>query len=209
MRHSGRSMLVGAFVNMVGSARPVARIDYREGDFKFSLPPQWNDAEGENTVVGRLKGDSITGTISYANGQKQAFRGARAPSLVRTAPPAWELPTTLFNGRDLTGWKALGEGTNQWEVANGVLRNKAAGTDLVTERQFTDFKLHLEFRFPRGATAASTCAGVTRCRSKTHRGTRRRSTDSAPCTATSFLTSWPRSAPTSGSRTTSRSSDAA
>lgn len=153
VRHSGRSMLVGAFVNMVGSARPVARIDYREGDFKFSLPPQWNDAEGENTVVGRLKGDSITGTISYANGQKQAFRGARAPSLVRTAPPAWELPTTLFNGRDLTGWKALGEGTNQWDVANGVLRNKAAGTDLVTERQFTDFKLHLEFRFPTGSNS--------------------------------------------------------
>ncbi|HEX4935860.1 MAG TPA: DUF1080 domain-containing protein, partial [Gemmatimonadaceae bacterium] len=153
VRHSGRSTLVGAFVNMVGSARPIARIDYKEGRFAFTLPPQWDDTEGENTVTGLLVGDSITGTIAYANGRKQAFRGARAPRLVRSAPPAWGLPVTLLNGKDLTGWKTLGEGTNQWEVANGVLRNKAAGVDLVTERSFTDFKLHVEFRFPKGSNS--------------------------------------------------------
>lgn len=153
VRHSGRSMLVGAFVNQVGSARPVARIDYKDGSFSFMLPPQWNDDEGENTVSGQLKGDSISGTISYANGQKSAFRGARAPSLVRAAAPVWGAPVKLLNGKDLTGWTTLGEGKNQWEVVGGVLRNKASGTDLVTERTFTDFKLHLEFRYPKGSNS--------------------------------------------------------
>lgn len=153
VRHSGRSMLVGAFVNQVGSARPVARIDYKDGSFSFKLPPQWNDDEGENTVSGQLKGDSISGTISYANGQKSAFRGARAPSLVRAAAPVWGAPVKLLNGKDLTGWTTLGEGKNQWEVVGGVLRNKASGTDLVTERTFTDFKLHLEFRYPKGSNS--------------------------------------------------------
>lgn len=153
VRHSGRSMLVGAFVNQVGSARPVARIDYKDGSFSFKLPPQWNDDEGENTVSGQLKGDSISGTISYANGQKSAFRGARAPSLVRAAAPVWGAPVKLLNGKDLTGWTTLGEGKNQWEVVGGVLRNKASGTDLVTERAFTDFKLHLEFRYPKGSNS--------------------------------------------------------
>ena len=153
VRHSGRSMLVGAFVNQVGSARPVARIDYKDGSFSFKLPPQWNDDEGENTVSGQLKGDSISGTISYANGQKSAFRGARAPSLVRAAAPVWGAPVKLLNGEDLTGWTTLGEGKNQWEVVGGVLRNKASGTDLVTERTFTDFKLHLEFRYPKGSNS--------------------------------------------------------
>lgn len=153
VRHSGRSMLVGAFVNQVGSARPVARIDYKDGSFTFKLPPQWNDDEGENTVSGQLKGDSISGTISYANGQKSAFRGARAPSLVRAAAPVWGAPIKLLNGKDLTGWTTLGEGKNQWEVVGGVLRNKASGTDLVTERTFTDFKLHVEFRYPKGSNS--------------------------------------------------------
>lgn len=153
VRHSGRSTLIGAFVNMVGSARPIARIDYKDGRFSFTLPPQWDDTEGENTITGQLTGDSIAGTIAYANGRKQSFRGARAPRLVRTAPPAWGLPVTLLNGKDLAGWKALGDGTNQWEVSNGVLRNKAAGADLVTERSFTDFKLHVEFRFPKGSNS--------------------------------------------------------
>jgi hypothetical protein len=153
VRHSGRSMLVGAFVNMVGSARPIARIDFKDGDFSFKVPPQWNDDEGENTVVGHLRGDSISGTISYANGQKLTWRGARAPALRRTAPPVWGAPVALLKGSTLTGWKTLGEGESQWELSGGVLHNKKGGTDLVTERQFTDFKLHVEFRYPKGSNS--------------------------------------------------------
>ncbi len=153
VRTSGRSMLVGAFVNMVGSARPVSRIDEANGAFRFTVPPQWDDAEGETTVEGRLMGDSLKGTISYARGKSFTFRGARAPSLTRAAPPQWDLPVTIFNGRDLTGWKTYGPGANNWVADNGVLRNTGGGTNLVTERAFTDFKLHVEFRYPKGSNS--------------------------------------------------------
>ncbi len=153
VRTSGRSMLVGSFVNMVGSARPVSRIDEANGTFRFTVPPQWDEGEGETTVTGRLQGDSLSGTISYASGKKFPFRGARAPRLERTAPPQWELPVTLFNGRDLSGWKTYGPGANNWQADNGILRNTGGGTNLVTERAFTDFKLHVEFRYPKGSNS--------------------------------------------------------
>lgn len=153
VRHSGSSTLVGAFVAMVGSARPVSKIDLKDGAFRFTIPPQWNDAEGDNTVVGRMRGDSIFGTISFASGAPFTWRGARAPTLQRSAAPVWGAPVRLLNGRDLTGWKTLGEGASQWEVVDGVLRNRKGGADLVTERAFTDFKLHVEFRYPKGSNS--------------------------------------------------------
>ncbi|MEP7380171.1 MAG: DUF1080 domain-containing protein [Gemmatimonadota bacterium] len=153
VRHSGRSMLVGAFVGTTGSARPISRVDFKDGTFHFTIPPQWDDAEGDNAFTGQLHGDSISGTISYDNGTKLTFRGARAPTLHRTAAPVWGSPVKLLNGRDLTGWKTLGEGQSQWEVIGGVLHNKKGGTDLVTENSYNDFKLHVEFRYPKGSNS--------------------------------------------------------
>lgn len=153
VRQSGSRTLVGAIVLMVGSARPVSRIEFKDSEFRFTIPPQWNDAEGDNTIVGHLRGDSIVGTLSFASGAPLAWRGARAPSLRRAAPPVWGTPTRLLNGRDLSGWKTLGQAESQWEVADGVLRNRKGGVDLVTERTFSDFKLHLEFRYPKGSNS--------------------------------------------------------
>ncbi len=59
---------------------------------------------------------------------------------------------SLFNGKDLTGW-IIPEGDNgHWSVIDGVIdydaRSEAIGNkDLWTEREFKDFKLHVEWRF--------------------------------------------------------------
>jgi hypothetical protein len=153
VRHSGVNMLVGAFVGTTGSSRPIARVDFKDGAFRFTIPPQWNPTEGDNAVSGELKGDSIAGTISYANGKTEAFRGARAPTLRRAAAPVWGTPVKLLAGTDLAGWKALGDAPSQWEVVDGVLRNKKSGADLVTEQRYGDFKLHVEFRYPKGSNS--------------------------------------------------------
>jgi hypothetical protein len=50
------------------------------------------------------------------------------------------------------GWRVLG-GANEWEVVEGVLRNRESGGNLVSERGFTDFKLHLEYRLPPGGNS--------------------------------------------------------
>ena len=153
VRPSGRTTLVGSFLNMFGSARPVSRIDAAEGTFRFIVPPQWDDTEGETTVTGRVLGDSMAGTIDYANGKSFVFRGERAPALRRSKSPRWDRPIPLFNGRDLSGWKAYGPGAGNWAADQGVLRNGGRGANLVTERGFTDFRLHAEFRYPEGGNS--------------------------------------------------------
>src|SRR5207244_6447453 len=39
VERSGSRMLVGRFVGVVGSARPVSRVEFTESVFSFSLPP--------------------------------------------------------------------------------------------------------------------------------------------------------------------------
>ena len=57
----------------------------------------------------------------------------------------------LFNGKDLTGWEALGK--NQWIVKNGVLTSPHSGANLISTQKFTDFKLHVEFRYQQGSNS--------------------------------------------------------
>lgn len=152
IRPSGRAMLVGRFVGEVGSARPVARIDFSNGSLRFAIPPQWETGEGDLTVTGTLQGNQLRGSVTYPDGKQYRWTGRRAPPLRRTAPPQWGPAIRLFNGTDIAGWRVLG-GENRWLGVNGVLRNAGSGGNLVTERSFGDFKLHLEFRYPKGSNS--------------------------------------------------------
>ena len=150
---SGNRALVGAFVSGGGSARPVARVEFSPTNtFRFAIPPQWERGDGDLVVEGTLADNRVTGTITEPDGSRATFTGVRAPELVRAAPPVWGAPIALFNGRDLSGWKASSE-RNQWQVINGLLTNTASGANLITERTFTDFKLHVEFRVPKGGNS--------------------------------------------------------
>jgi hypothetical protein len=152
MRPSGRAALVGRMVGEVGSARPIARIDFKDGAIRFAIPPQWEEGTGDLVVEGRLNGDRLTGTMTYPDGKQYSWTGTRAPALRRSTPPQWGPAIRLFNGSDLTGWRVLG-GTNRWQAVNNVLRNTASGGNLVTEGKYSDFKLHLEFRYPKGSNS--------------------------------------------------------
>jgi hypothetical protein len=57
----------------------------------------------------------------------------------------------LFNGTDLKGWHTAGP--NQWKVVNGIMSSPASGSNIMTDRKFTDFKLHIEFRLPKGSNS--------------------------------------------------------
>ena len=151
VRHSGVQTLVGQFVGTSGSARPISEVVFKDGELRFAIPPQWERVDGNLVVAGRLDGDRIEGTMTLANGQPQKWSGVRAPSLRRAAAPRWDAPIRLLNGRDLAGWHA--EGANEWEAPAGVLRNKKSGGNLITDRLFEDFKLHLEFRYPKGGNS--------------------------------------------------------
>ncbi|SDQ84921.1 protein of unknown function [Pseudoxanthomonas sp. CF125] len=154
IRRSGLRTLVGQFVGIVGSARPISHIEVEDGELRFSIPAQWENGPEDLSFKARVQGDSMTGSMTFPDRKRRELTATRAPSLRKPANNIvhWGEPIRLLNGKDLSGWRALGE--SHWEVADGVLRNMAGGgANLVTERKFTDFKLHVELRLPAGSNS--------------------------------------------------------
>lgn len=148
---SGYKTLVGYFVSVAGSARPVAEVKFENGKFRFEIPPQWEGGTQNLVMEGEVSASGIQGTMTDCDGKKYSWKGVKAPELKRASAPIWGTPINLFNGKDLAGWKASGE--NQWVVKNGILTSPKAGANLITEQKFNDFKLHVEFKYPKGGNS--------------------------------------------------------
>jgi hypothetical protein len=145
---SGREALVGRITGIVGSARPITEIIVAGDSLRFAVPRQWENGNGELRVVGRLQGNRLVGRMTFPDNSTRSWQGVRAPLLVRAHAPAWGTPITLLDQNDLNGWLAMGS-PNQWVVRNGVLSSPKSGVNLRTSRTFSDFKLHIEFRYPK------------------------------------------------------------
>ena len=151
VRKSGRQSLVGQFVGRFGSARPIAKVAFDHDTLSFSVPPQWENQTTDITVVGWLANGHLTGFVTDSAGNKLSWTADRAPALRRAAEPSWGKETPLFNGATLAGWHVIGD--SQWRVVGGVLTNAKAGGNIVTDSSFDDFKLHVEFRYPKGGNS--------------------------------------------------------
>ncbi len=149
---SGFKTLVGHYVSTSGSARPVSQVFFENGKFRFAIPPQWESGKMNLSVEGEVVNGVLQGTLTEPDGKTHRFKGVRAPELKRAGTVKWGKPIQLFNGKDLTGWKATGK-TNQWIVKNGVLTSPQSGSNLVSEQKFEDFKLHVEFKIPSGSNS--------------------------------------------------------
>ncbi|TCP36644.1 DUF1080 domain-containing protein [Sphingomonas sp. BK235] len=96
-----------------------------------------------------------------------ALAAAPAPALAQEGPlnqlsaqeraAGWRL---LFNGRDLTGWRAYGGGTPSptWVVRDGALTLSAeggamSGSDLATVEEYGTFELTLDWKVERGGNS--------------------------------------------------------
>jgi len=138
--------LAGRFVGRVGSQRPVKSIEFKDGQLIFSLPVQYERQNSDLKFEARLVGDRLEGTTLAPDGKTLRWTAVRAPALAGSSRPKWGQPIQLFNGRDLSGWKLRNpNGPNGWSVVDGVLVNTPRSTDLITEQEFKDFKLHIEF----------------------------------------------------------------
>ncbi|HSB08438.1 MAG TPA: DUF1080 domain-containing protein [Blastocatellia bacterium] len=144
-RDSGR--LVGRFVGRVGSQRPIQAIEFANGHLKFTLPPQFERRKTDLEFQANLKGDRLDGTFLDSDGKLLKWTAVRAPKLERKSTPRWGKPVTLFGGRDMSAWRLRDiERAGAWRVSGGVLENTPRGTDIITEQEFRDFKLHVEFK---------------------------------------------------------------
>ncbi len=148
VNHSGVKFLNGHFVSESGSARPISKINFINDKMTFSIPPQWDDSETDLSVEAYLKNDQLSGVMHTPKGETLNWIGVRAPKLINTKTPIWGKPISLFNGKNLNGWQALGT-ENQWIAENGILKSPKSGSNLRSIRTFDDFKLHVEFRYPK------------------------------------------------------------
>lgn len=142
-------------VSRWGHARSLPAAELVKGGIRFVSPKEEEGRTDADMIFeGRLQGNVLVGSTNGLDGTPWSWRGERAPSLERTRAPKWERPVTLFNGSDLAGWHLTDPGTQHaWRVEGGTLVSPGNGADLVSDRTFDDFKLHVEFKCTPGSNS--------------------------------------------------------
>ncbi|HTZ59834.1 MAG TPA: DUF1080 domain-containing protein [Acidobacteriaceae bacterium] len=139
--------------NMVGrwgNARPLPKIEIRDDSVIFVSPKRAEARSTDMVFKGKLVAGKLAGTTTGPGGEAWTWVGERAPLLERAEAPRWGKPVSLFNGRNLDGWHEYSanpfpESGHHWTVSDGLLVSPGNGPELVTDRKFQDFKLHVEF----------------------------------------------------------------
>jgi hypothetical protein len=62
--------------------------------------------------------------------------------------------TSLFNGKDLDGWKVYNGKMDKWGVADGLIFVEGSGGGwLFTEMEYSDFEVRVDFKLPKGGNS--------------------------------------------------------
>jgi Domain of Unknown Function (DUF1080) len=152
---AGTSAPSGWFVSAyAGDRNKIDSITIKDGEleFKFNPPPSRNGKQTRTPVWhAHLNGGKLEGTFAAEGqpGPPTPWTGVRAPVITDKDDGSWKpgTPVQLFDGKDLSGWKALNPSTAmKWSVVDGVLRNAPPTTDIISEQKFWNFTLHVDFR---------------------------------------------------------------
>ncbi len=139
-------LLKARFVSRWGHARPLPKIEISNDRITFVSPKEDEERKDDMIFEGKLSGTTFVGTTTGQDGTPWPWTGERAPNLKRKAEPKWGKQKSLFNGRDLSGWRPSDvNATAAWKVENGTLVSPGHGPELITDAKFEDFKLHIEF----------------------------------------------------------------
>lgn len=137
--------LTAQFVSRWGNARPLPKISIDGAHITFVSPKEEEDRKDDMVFEGSLTGKMLTGTTTGQDGTPWTWTGVRAPLLDKKDPPEWGKPITLFNGKDLTGWRMSAPGPPVWTVQDGTLVTPGHGPEIISNIGAQDFKLHIEF----------------------------------------------------------------
>lgn len=142
------------FVGRWGHARFLPTVTVTGDGIHFVSPKEEEGSKTDLVFDGKLKGDTLFGTAKGPDGADWTWTGKRAAALKPRANIKWGEPITLFNGHDHSGWNFDNpEKASSWTVENGCLVNKEAGSNIATDKKFSDFKLHIEFNCPSNANS--------------------------------------------------------
>jgi hypothetical protein len=143
----------GKFVSIYGGdMNTVDTAAVENGELRFTIANPGRNANGPAPVYrARLVNGKLEGTVETpgAGAEPVKWTGVRAPVIADKDDGSWKegKPIELFNGKDLSGWKALNPAAEmKWSYKDGILRNAPPTTDLISEQKFWNFKLHVDFR---------------------------------------------------------------
>jgi len=152
----------------IGPDGPYEVTEVANRRIKFALRPKrkkrGDKAFTRRTVEVGVTDGKLDGVLQYtpsngSAGKRVRFTGKRVPPLNKPAPDLSKVrfghPVSLFNGKDLTGWRPHEpDKINGWSAQDGLLVNTTTKTDfspvgayanLRTVDTYKDFWLHIEF----------------------------------------------------------------
>jgi len=112
-------------------------------------------ARKDHPLTGHLALQDHGGPAWFRNVRVQVLNDkGEIDSAGKDAATEWTPPddswVSLFNGKDLSGW-VTPKAEHTWQVKDGVIDYEAKGGNLVTEKRYRNYKLHIEWRFKRTA----------------------------------------------------------
>ena len=150
----------GKFVSAYGGDLNILdKVAVENGELVFTVKNPSRNAKGPAPEYrAKMEGGKLVGTLSTPGSTAAAVQwtGVRAPVIADKDDGSWKegAPVELFNGKDLSGWKALNPSVEmKWSYVDGILRNAPPTTDLVSEQTFWNFKLHVDFRITQGSNS--------------------------------------------------------
>ena len=149
--HDGK--VTALFTGRWGNARPLPSIAISGTHVTFISPKEDEASNADMTFEGTLKANSLSGTVNGPDGTKWSWTGVKAPRLYKGVPDQWGKPVQLFNDKDLSGWHESKPGPPDWTVKNGNLMSPGNGPEIISNKKFQDFKLHIEFNCGKDANS--------------------------------------------------------
>jgi hypothetical protein len=150
----------GSFIGAPGGGLDhITDMKVRNGEatWRFTREPRGDFKGWKGLYKVRLNGDKLEGSLQIEGQDAPVkFFGVRAPKFAPVDRSRLKegKPVELFNGRDLTGWRAVRHNVPfRWTVENGILKNAPGTSDIVSEQKFSDFKLHAEYRYEQGSNS--------------------------------------------------------
>ncbi|MBI4876336.1 MAG: DUF1080 domain-containing protein [Acidobacteria bacterium] len=153
---AGTANLKGRFVGAPGGdMNDIPEISIQDGELQFVFKRNYAGGKKKSEQRGVYRARLVKGTLEGSfevegrSGSALKWIGRRPPAIPDKDDGSWKpaTPVALFNGKDLSGWKAMVANRELgWEVVDGIMKNKAGANNLVSDRKFWNFELDCEFR---------------------------------------------------------------